>query len=99
MLMIRLSRVGRKNEAHFRLVLTDSRNAAKSGKFIEVLGSYNPKSGDTKFDMDKIKERLLKGAKLSETARHLLKKNGLLISRAATKKGEKRKTKKKAVKK
>jgi len=54
MLMIRLTRIGSKNEAHFRLVLTDSKNAAKSGKFKEVLGSYNPKSGKTQFNVEKI---------------------------------------------
>ena len=44
--MIRMQRIGRKNEAHFRIVLTDKQNAAKSGKFQEILGSYNPKSGE-----------------------------------------------------
>lgn len=76
MLMIRLTRIGSKNQAHFRLVLTDSKNAAKSGKFIEVLGSYNPKAGKTQFDIEKIKERIEKGAQLSDTARQLLKKDG-----------------------
>lgn len=80
MLMIRLTRVGTKNEAHFRLVLTDSKNAAKSGKFIEVLGSYNPKSGKIQFNVDKIKERISKGAQLSDTARQLLKKEGHILS-------------------
>lgn len=81
MLMIRLTRVGTKNEAHFRLVLTDSRNAAKSGKFVEVLGSYNPKSGKIQFDIEKIRERIKKGAKLSDTAKQLLKKEGIYFSK------------------
>lgn len=96
MLMIRLTRVGTKNEAHFRLVLTDSKNAAKSGKFIEVLGSYNPKAGKTQFDIEKITERISKGAQLSDTARQLLKKAGHLFSST---KMDTKKAKKKTVKK
>ena len=41
MLKIRLQRVGRKHEPAFRLVLTDSKNSTKSGKFLEVLGSHD----------------------------------------------------------
>jgi ribosomal protein S16 len=43
MLKIRLQRIGRKNDPAFRVVLTDSKNSTKSGKFLEVLGTYNPK--------------------------------------------------------
>jgi len=94
--MIRLTRTGTKNQAHFRLVLTDSKNAAKSGKFIELLGSYNPKSGKTQFDVEKIKERISKGAQLSDTARQLLKKDGHVF---ASKKADTKKAKKKGAKK
>jgi small subunit ribosomal protein S16 len=100
MLMIRLTRVGTKNEAHFRLVLTDSKNAAKSGKFIEVLGSYNPKAGKTQFEIEKITERISKGAQLSDTARQLLKKAGHSFSttKIDTKKAKKKTAKKSAKK-
>jgi len=37
MLKIRLQRIGRKNEAAFRLVVTDSKNGPQSGKFLEIL--------------------------------------------------------------
>jgi len=43
MLKIRLQRFGRKHDPTFRVVLTDSRSGPKSGKFLEVLGSYNPR--------------------------------------------------------
>ena len=46
MLMIRLQRVGRKNEPVFRVVLTDSKNGPKSGKFLEVLGSYDSRRAE-----------------------------------------------------
>ena len=69
MLMIRLQRVGRKHEPTFRLVLTDSKNGPKSGKYLEVLGSYDPRRENKleTLDVDKIKHYISKGAKLSLT--------------------------------
>lgn len=74
MLMIRLQRVGRKNEPVFRLVLTDSKNSTKSGKYLEVLGSYDPRQENKieQFDLVKIKEHMSKGAKLSDTVHNFL---------------------------
>lgn len=68
MLTIRLQRVGRKHEPVFRLVLTDSKNGPKSGKFLEILGSYDARRREeAKFDAEKIKKLISNGAKLSET--------------------------------
>jgi len=72
MLKIRLQRIGRKNDPSFRAVLTDSKNAAKSGKFLEIVGTYNPKAGETTFDADRIKHWMSKGAKLSDTMHNFL---------------------------
>jgi len=74
MLMIRLQRVGRKNEPVFRLVLTDSKNGPKSGKYLEVLGSYDPRRENKleQFDIVKIKEHMSKGARLSDTVHNFL---------------------------
>ena len=76
MLMIRLQRVGRIHEPTFRLVLTDSKNSTKSGKFLEILGTYNPKAIDKKlrttFVNDRIKYWLSQGAKLSDTMHNFL---------------------------
>ena len=75
MLMIRLQRVGRKNEPKFRVVLTDSKNGPKSGRSLETLGSYDSRPGkdrDNSFDGDKIKYWISKGAKLSDTMHNLL---------------------------
>jgi small subunit ribosomal protein S16 len=55
MLKIRLQRIGRKNDPSFRAVLTDSKNSTKSGKFLEILGTYNPKAGEKVFNTDRIK--------------------------------------------
>ena len=72
--MIRLQRVGRKHEPVFRLVLTDSKNSTKSGKYIEVLGSYDARKDNKveQFDIAKIKDYMSKGAKLSDTVHNFL---------------------------
>jgi small subunit ribosomal protein S16 len=74
MLMIRLQRVGRKHEPTFRLVLTDSKNGPKSGKYVEVLGSYDPRRENKleQFNIEKIKNRIAQGAKLSTTVHNFL---------------------------
>lgn len=74
MLMIRLQRVGRKHEPTFRLVLTDSKNGPKSGKYLEVLGSYDPRRDNKleQFDVLKIKHWMSKGAQLSGTVHNFL---------------------------
>lgn len=78
MLKIRLSRVGRKHEPKFRLVLTDSKNAAKSGKFLEILGSYDPREDKPVFKSEKIMEWVGKGAKVSDTVHNLLVKEKVI---------------------
>lgn len=73
MLMIRLQRTGRKHEPTFRLVLTDSKNGPKSGKFIEILGSHDPRHKEaTIIKADRIKEWMTKGVQLSGTVHNLL---------------------------
>src|SRR6185295_4747146 len=76
MLKIRLQRIGRKNDPAFRVVLTDSKNSTKSGRFLEILGTYNPKAADDKakknMDGDRIKYWLSKGAKTSDTIHNFL---------------------------
>lgn len=72
MLKIRLQRVGRKHEPTFRVVLTDSKNSAKSGKVHEILGSYDPRKKTEIFKGDRIKEWMSKGAQASGTVYNLL---------------------------
>jgi small subunit ribosomal protein S16 len=74
MLMIRLQRVGRKHEPVFRLVLTDSKNGPKSGKSLEILGSYDARR-DNKIEqvnVDRVKHWMSQGAKLSDTVHNYL---------------------------
>ena len=74
MLMIRLQRVGRKHEPTFRLVLTDSKNGPKSGRYLKVLGSYDPRKDNKieQFDVPAIKHWISMGAKLSTTVHNFL---------------------------
>src|SRR3989344_3893343 len=73
MLSIRLQRVGRKNEPTFRVVLTDSKNSTKSGRYLEVLGSFDSRRGEkATVDAEKIKHWISKGAKPSGTVHNLL---------------------------
>lgn len=72
MLKIRLQRVGRKHEPTFRVVLTDSKNSTKSGKFHEILGSYDPRKKTEVFQGERIKEWMSKGAQVSGTMHNLL---------------------------
>lgn len=83
MLMIRLQRVGRVHEPTFRLVLTDSKNGPKSGKYIEVLGSYDPRRENKleQFDTEKIKYWISKGAKLSDTVHNYLVSKKLIAGK------------------
>lgn len=69
---MRLQRTGRRNQAQFRVVLTDSKNGPKSGRFKEVLGSYEPKQGTVDLKEDRIKYWLSVGAQPSGTVHNFL---------------------------
>lgn len=78
MLMIRLQRVGRRNDPQFRVVVTDSQNGPKSGKFIDIVGSHNPQTKQTELKTDVIKEWISKGAQPSDTIHNLLITKGVI---------------------
>ena len=72
---MRLTRVGSKKNPVYRVVVADSRSP-RDGKFIEIVGRYNPQTDPSTidFDEDKVKEWLAKGATPSNTVARLLKK-------------------------
>ena len=72
MLMMRLQRVGRKNDPSFRIVVTDKRTGVKSDRHIDRLGSYNPKLNHIQLDAEKAKEWLAKGVQPSDTMHNIL---------------------------
>lgn len=77
MVVIRLSRQGSKHDPKYRVMVADSRRA-RDGKFIEIVGRYNPlaSEGEKKIDLklDRIKEWIGKGAQPSDTVKSLIKK-------------------------
>ncbi|HTC22880.1 MAG TPA: 30S ribosomal protein S16 [Gemmatimonadales bacterium] len=83
---IRLRRVGRKKLPLFRIVVAD-REAPRDGRFIEVLGTYNPKgqtaADKVQVDVDKARHWLSKGATATDTVHALLKHVGVLASPSA----------------
>ena len=74
-LVIRLRRHGSRKKAFFRVVVADSR-APRDGRFVELLGTYDPATDPPKVDLRKESvERWIKvGAKPSETVRKLIEK-------------------------
>jgi len=74
MLIIRLQRVGRTNDPSFRVIVTDSKNSAKTGKFLEIVGNYDARQGKPQFKAERIQAWIKDGAQLSETVHNLLVK-------------------------
>jgi small subunit ribosomal protein S16 len=75
---IRLARVGSKKNPVYRVVVADSRSP-RDGKFIEIVGRYNPQTDPSTIDFDeaKVKVWISKGAQPSESVQKLLKAKGL----------------------
>lgn len=78
MLMMRLQRVGRKNDPSYRVVVTDKRTGPKSNKHVAIVGSYNAKMNRIEIDADAAKGWLSKGVQPSPTVHNLLVTSGLL---------------------
>jgi small subunit ribosomal protein S16 len=78
MLMMRLQRIGRKNSPSYRVLVVDSRQGVKSGKFIDQLGSYDPKAGVYTINGEKAKSWLSKGVQASPTVHNMLVSKGII---------------------
>lgn len=93
---IRLKRMGSKKRPFYRIVAADSRSP-RDGRFIEILGTYNPLTNpiELKLNDEKVLTWLKNGAKPTQTARNLLSKGGILAKFAETKTNNKEKTEKK----
>lgn len=75
---LRLTRVGSKKNPVYRIVAADSRSP-RDGKFIEIVGRYNPQTDPSTIEIDeqKVRDWLSKGAQPSETVQRLLKIKGV----------------------
>ena len=73
---IRLRREGAKNRPYYKVVVADSRSP-RDGKFIEIIGTYDPKKRDhnSTLKLDRAEYWIARGAQPSDTVRSLIKKN------------------------
>ncbi len=71
---IRLARVGSKKNPIYRVVVADGRSP-RDGRFIEIVGRYNPQTDPSTIDLDqaKIDDWISKGAQPSNTVKRLMK--------------------------
>jgi small subunit ribosomal protein S16 len=78
MLMIRFQRIGRKNDAAFRMAVLEKTAGPKAGKYVDLVGTYNPKTKQATYKADRIKDWMGKGAQVSPSLKNLLIKEGVL---------------------
>ena len=75
---IRLARVGSKKNPIYRVVVADARSP-RDGRFIEIVGRYNPQTDPSTISLDaeKIQEWIGKGAQPSDSVKRLMKAQGI----------------------
>lgn len=78
MVVLRLTRIGKKKQAQYRVVVADSKRFVNS-KFISIVGWYNPHTKEVELKKDEIASWIEKGAQPSNTVAKLLKANGVKL--------------------
>ena len=78
MLIIRFFRTGKQHQPSFKIIVVQKERAARSGKFIEELGYYDPLLKKSDFKKDRIEYWLSKGATVSDSAYNLLVKKSII---------------------
>ena len=75
---LRLTRVGSKKNPIYRVVAADSRSP-RDGKFLEIVGRYNPQTQPSTIEIDeaKVKDWISKGAQPTDSVRRLMKAQGI----------------------
>lgn len=92
MLVIRFLRTGKRNQPFFRIVVTDKKNPPRGGRFLEILGFFNPLTKEKKIRVERVNYWLSVGAQTSDRVHNLLIKEGII-------KGKKKPVHKKSKKK
>jgi len=89
MVRIRLRRIGAKRQPSYRIVAAD-KEAPRDGRFIEVLGFYNPRTNPATIQLkeDRIYDWISKGAQPSDSANQVFRSAGLLERFERYKQGE-----------
>ena len=75
---IRLTRIGSKKNPIYRVVVADARSP-RDGRFIEIVGQYNPQTDPSTIELDeeKVRDWISKGAQPSDPVKRLLKAKGI----------------------
>ena len=96
MLIIRFIRIGKNNQPFFRIVVTDKKNPPRGGRFLEVLGFFNPLTKEKGLRKERIKYWLSVGAQTSDRVHNLLVAEKIIegkkiaVHKKTKKKGEKK---------
>lgn len=75
--MIRFQRIGRKNDPAFRIAVLEKTSGPKAGKYVDLVGTYNPKTKATNIQADRIQDWVKKGAQVSPSVKNLLIAKGV----------------------
>ena len=86
MVRLRSQRFGKTKAPFYRIVATDSRNP-RDGRFIEIVGTYNPLTEPATYNIDeeKVMKWLQAGAKPTDTVKSILSKQGIIAKFASSK--------------
>ena len=86
MVRIRMQRHGANKAPFYRIVVTDSRNP-RDGRFIEIIGTYDPRKADEQFKIDEEKalKWLSQGAQPTDTVKSMFKQLGINAKAKANK--------------
>ena len=83
MLKIRLQRIGKKKQAHYKVVVMEHTRKT-TGKYLELLGWYNPHTSEIEVDAEKLNHHLANGAQMSATVNNLLITRGVIKGEKVT---------------
>lgn len=78
MLKIRLQRIGRINMPSYRLIVVEHTEGPRTGKFTDIVGTYDPRTKAKKFDEAKIQHWISVGAKASDTVHNMFVSAGIV---------------------
>jgi small subunit ribosomal protein S16 len=92
MLAIRMQRTGRKGHAQFRVVVQDSRFTPTSGRYVALIGSYDPHAKTTTLVKEKAEQYLANGAQPSDRVIRLFESEGVTLPSWVKKSADKQRT-------
>jgi small subunit ribosomal protein S16 len=78
MLKIRMQRVGRINMPSYRIIVVEHTEGPKTGKFTDIVGTYDPRRKERKLDEAKIKYWISVGAQPSDTVHNMFVSAGII---------------------